>query len=84
MLLLHEAMNFFIIPKISLEYCTFKGYYTCSFSKLRHKAHQKVGNCSLTFPQQNGLATFYENCTNKYVRVDKLGGGIHPLDTLGI
>jgi len=31
----------------------------------------------------NGIVTFYENCTNKYVRVDTLGGGI-PLGTLGI
>src|SRR6218665_1948233 len=30
--------------------------------------------CSLTFPLKNGIVTFYENCTNKYVRVDKLGG----------
>ena len=47
-------------------------YYTCSFSKLRYKAHQKVWKCSLTFPLLNGIITFYENCTNKYVRVDKL------------
>jgi len=51
--------------------------------KLRHKAHQKVWKCSLTFPLHNGIVTFYENYTNKYVRIDKLGGGIHPLGTLG-
>src|SRR6218665_2640403 len=28
---------------------------------------------SLTFPLQNGIVTFYENFTNKYASVDKLG-----------
>ena len=39
---------------------------------------------SLTIPLKNGIVTFYEDSTNKYVRVDKLGGGIHPLGILGI
>src|SRR6218665_1128592 len=33
-----------VLPK----YHTFEGYYICSFSKLRHKVHQKVRKCSLT------------------------------------
>jgi len=53
------------------KYNTFEGYYTCSFSKLRHKARQKLWECSLTFPLKNGIVTSYENCTNKYVIVDK-------------
>ena len=28
---------------------------------------------------ENGIVTFYENFTNKYGIIDKLGGGIHPL-----
>src|SRR6218665_1611948 len=63
------------------KYHTLEGYYTCSFSK---KAHEKGCKCSLTFPLRNGILTFCENCTNKYIRVDKLGCGIHPLSTLGI
>ena len=55
------------------KYHTFEGYYTCSFIKLRHTAHKKVLESSLTFPLQDGIVTFYENCTNKYVTVDKLG-----------
>src|SRR6218665_2491934 len=62
---------------------TFEGYYTCSFSKLRHKAHQQVRKCSLTFPLKNDIVTFYENSTNKYVRVDKLGGWYPPSGYLG-
>ena len=42
MLLLLEAMKFLYIRKISLQTHTFEGYYICSFSKLRHKVHQKV------------------------------------------
>src|SRR6218665_2262095 len=74
MLLLLEAMNFYIYAEFHWKYHTFEGYYTCSFSKLRHKAHQKVCKCSLTFPLMNGIVTFYVNCTNKYVRVDTLRG----------
>src|SRR6218665_725472 len=71
---------FYIYAKSHWKYHTFEGYYTrsCSFSKLRHKAHHKVRKCSLTFPLKNCIVTFYENCTNKYVRADTLGGGIHP------
>src|SRR6218665_3734885 len=54
--------------KTDWKYHTFKGYYICSFSKLRHKAHQKVWKCSLTFPLQNGIVTFYENCTNNMLQ----------------
>jgi len=60
------------------RYHTFERYYTCSGSKLRHKAHQKVWKCSLIFPLKNGIVTSYENCTNKYVRVDKLGVWWYP------
>src|SRR6218665_788532 len=60
------------------RYHTFERYYTCSCSRLRHKAHQKVRKCSLTFPLKNGIITIYENCTNKYGRVDKLGGWYPP------
>jgi len=46
MLLLLEAMNFYIhvyiYAKSHWKYHSFEGYYTCSFSKLRHKAHQQV------------------------------------------
>src|SRR6218665_2047684 len=33
---------FYICAKSHWKYHTFEGYYICSFSKLRHKAHQKV------------------------------------------
>jgi len=56
----------------------FEGYYNCSISKIRYKANQKVLKCSLTFPLKNSIVTFYENCTNKYVRVDKLGRWYPP------
>src|SRR6218665_2171357 len=53
-----------VLPK----YHTFEGYYICSFSKLRHKVHQKVLKCNLAFPLQNGIVTFYENCTNNMLQ----------------
>jgi len=34
---------FYIYAESYWKYHTFEGYYTCSFSKLRHKAHEKVG-----------------------------------------
>ena len=47
-----------------------------------NKAQQSVCKCSLTFHLKDGIVIFYENCTNKYGRVDKLRrGGIHPLGT---
>src|SRR6218665_115082 len=53
---------------------TFERYYTCSCSKLRHKAHQKVQKYSHTLPLKNGIVscTFYESFTNKYGKVGKL------------
>src|SRR6218665_3959809 len=54
----------YIYAKSHFKYHTFEGYYICIFSKLRRKVHQKVWKCSLTFPLQNGIVTFYENCTN--------------------
>ena len=74
----YEFFN--IYAEAHWKYHTFEGSYTCtcSFSKLRHKAYQKVWKCSLTFPLKNGIVTFYENCTNKYVTVDKLGGWYPP------
>src|SRR6218665_442499 len=45
------------------KYHTFDGYY-----KLRHKAHQMVLKCSLTFPLRNGIVIFYENCTNNMLQ----------------
>jgi len=63
------------------RYHTFERYYTCSCSKLRHKAHQKVWKCSLVFPLKNGIVISYENCTNKYGRVEKLRGWYPPLGT---
>src|SRR6218665_3363767 len=68
MLLLLEAINFYIYAKSHWKCHTFEGYYICSFSKLRHKAHQKVCKCSLKFPLQNGIVTFYENCTNNMLQ----------------
>ena len=47
---------------------TFEGYYICSFSKLRYKAHQKVWICSLTFPLRNGIVTLDDNCTNNMLQ----------------
>ena len=65
MLLLLEAMNFFYIyAKSHWKYHTFEGYYICSFTKLRYTVHQKVRKCSPTFPLQNSIVTFYENCMN--------------------
>src|SRR6218665_3921785 len=49
---------FYIYAKSHWKYHTFEGYYICSFSKLRHKVHQNVRKCSLTFPLQNGIVTF--------------------------
>src|SRR6218665_2956122 len=40
MLLLFEAIHFYIYAESHWKYHTFEGYYICSFSKLRHKAHQ--------------------------------------------
>jgi len=43
MLLLLQAMNFLhIYAESHWKYHTSEGYYICSFSKLRHKANQKV------------------------------------------
>jgi len=61
MLLLLEAMILFIYAESQWKYHTFEGYYTCSFSKLKHKAHQKEYKCSHTFPLKDGIVTFYEN-----------------------
>ena len=63
MLLLLEAMNF-LYAESHWKHHTFEGYYICSFSKLRYRAHQKIRKHSLTFPLRNGIVTFYENCTN--------------------
>ena len=64
-----EAMNFcYIYAKSHWKYHTFDGYYIRSYSKLRHKVHQKVRECSLTLPLQNGIVTFYENCTNNMLQ----------------
>src|SRR6218665_1031473 len=46
------------------KYHTFEGYYICVFSKLRHKAHQKVRKCSPTVLLRSGVVTFYKNCSN--------------------
>src|SRR6218665_726690 len=59
---------FYLYAKPHWKYHTFEGYYICTFSKLRHKVHQKVRKCSLTFPLQNGIVTFYENCTNNMLQ----------------
>ena len=48
---------FYIYAKSHWKYHTFEGYYICSFSKLRHKVHQKVCKCSPTFPLRNGIVT---------------------------
>src|SRR6218665_340335 len=45
---------------------------------MMHQTQQKVRKCSLTLALQNGIVTFYENCTNNYGRDDKLGGCVHP------
>jgi len=38
-----RSYEFFIYTTEShWKYYTFEGYYICSFSKLKHKAHQKV------------------------------------------
>src|SRR6218665_1443374 len=58
----------YIYAKSHWKYHTFEGYYICSFSKLRHKVHHKVRKCSPTFPLQNGIVTFYENCTNNMLQ----------------
>jgi len=55
MLLLLEAINFYIYAEFYWKYHTFEGYYICSVSKLRHKAHKKVCKCSPTFPLRNGI-----------------------------
>src|SRR6218665_908017 len=55
------ATRSYIYAKSHWKYHTFKGYYICSSSKLRHKAHQKVRKCGITFPLRNGIVTFYEN-----------------------
>jgi len=47
MLLLLEAMIFYIYAKSHWKYHIFEVYYICSFSKLRHKAYQKLWKCSL-------------------------------------
>ena len=54
------------------KYHTFDSYCSCTSTKLRHKTQQKVRKCSITFPLKNGIITFYENCTNKYGRVDTI------------
>src|SRR6218665_408710 len=58
MLLLLEAINVYIYAESHWKYHTFEGYYICSFSKLRHKAHQKICKCSPTYPQRNRIVTF--------------------------
>src|SRR6218665_392185 len=68
MLLLLDVVSFYIYAKSHWKYHTSEGYYICSFSKLRHKVHQKVRKCSLTFPLQDGIVTFYENCTNNMLQ----------------
>ena len=76
-----RSYDFFIYAKSHCKYHTFKGYYICSFSKLfeaQLQVHQKVWKCSHTFPLKNGIVSFYENGTNKYVRVDKLVGWWYP------
>jgi len=46
MLLLLETMIFFNFnAEFHWNDHTFEGYYTCIFSKPRHKAHQKVWKC---------------------------------------
>jgi len=42
MLLLLDVVNFYIYAESHWKYHTSEGYYICSFSKLRHKAHQMV------------------------------------------
>jgi len=76
MLLLYlKLWTFYIYAKSHCKYHTFEGYYTCSFcsSKLRHKVHQKVWKCSLSFPLQNSY--FLWKLHEYYVTVDNLGGG---------
>src|SRR6218665_1941926 len=68
----------YIYAESHWKYHTFEGYYICSFSKLRHKAHQKLCKCSPTSPLRNGIVTIYENGTNNNVTVDKLGGRYPP------
>ena len=77
MLLLREAMNFLNIAYATShwKYHTFEGYYIRSFSKLRHKVHQNVWKCSLTFPLRDGIVTFYENRTNTMLQSINHGGG---------
>src|SRR6218665_3594249 len=58
-----RSYEFFVYAESHWKYHTFEGYYICSFSKLRHKVHEKVGKCSLPFPLQNCIVTFYKNCT---------------------
>src|SRR6218665_2839298 len=48
---------FYIYAKSHWKYHTFEGYYICSFSKLRYKVHQKVWECSPTFPLQQWCTT---------------------------
>ena len=43
-------------------------FLVAPLSKLRHKVHQKVRKCSLTFPLQDGIVTFYEHCTNNILQ----------------
>src|SRR6218665_4030415 len=59
---------FYIYVKSHWKYYTFEGYYICSFCKLRHKVHLKTRTFSLTFPLQNDVVTFYENCTNNMLQ----------------
>jgi len=60
----------YIYAESHWKYHSFEGYYicTCSFSKLRHKANQKVWKCSLIFPVRNSLVTVYENCMNNMLQ----------------
>ena len=69
---------FYMYAKSHWKYHTFEGYYICSFSKLRHKVHQKVWKCNLTFPLRNGVVTFYENCTNNMLQSIIYGGWYQP------
>ena len=62
---------FYIYAKSYWKYHTFEGYYICSFSKLRHKVHQKVCkivNVALHSLYRVGIVTFYENCTNNMLQ----------------
>jgi len=66
----------YIYTESHWTYHTFEGYYICSLSKLRHKAHQQVWKCSPAFPLRNGIVTFYKNCTNNMIQ--SINWGVVP------